>query len=86
MAKDYKKETLGGSGGYLKPGSLNYDLIINILVGNRRTLSGLSHIKGIKLDPYQYTKRIGAENEWYTSGENAQTLSYNFYDYAPLVF
>ena len=37
----YKKATLGASGGYLKPGSHNYDLIINILVGNKRTLSSL---------------------------------------------
>jgi hypothetical protein len=38
----------------------------------------------MKLDPYQFKRRVSAENEWIT---NKGILShYKFYDYAPLVF
>ena len=38
----------------------------------------------MKLDPYQFKKRVSAENEWINA--TGQVISYKFYDYAPLVF
>lgn len=36
-----KVEAVGGGGDFIKPGSQNYDLIINVLVGIKRTLTNL---------------------------------------------
>lgn len=51
-AERAKKATLGASGGFIKPGSTNFDLIINILVGIRRSLANLVEIPSMVLDPY----------------------------------
>jgi hypothetical protein len=42
----------------------------------------------MELDPYQFKKRVSAENEWITSvgSQKGMVQSYKFYDYAPIVF
>ena len=46
-------------GRFISMQSDNFDIIINILVGIRRSLSNLVDIPGRKLDDYEYQKRLG---------------------------
>lgn len=51
-------------------GTENFDIIVNILIGIRRSLSNLVDIPGKKLDDYQFVKQLSTENDWLAS-ENA---------------
>ena len=68
----------------------NFDIIINILIGIRRSVSSLYNLlPGQQIDPKQYTKRFCSENEWLLASSNGQRKKVNtfkFYDYAPMVF
>jgi hypothetical protein len=52
VAKKKKDAVLGASGGYIKPGSTNFDLIINILVGIRRSLTNLVDLPNLKFEDH----------------------------------
>jgi len=52
VAKKKKDAVLGASGGYIKPGSTNFDLIINILVGIRRSLTNLVDLPTLKFEDH----------------------------------
>lgn len=44
--------------------NLNFDLIINILVGIRRTVANLVETPGTLVDDRQFRKTISTENDW----------------------
>lgn len=75
-------------GQILKKESESFDIILNILIGIRRSISNLYEIPGIQLDMWQFEKKLCTENEWVqnTSQKNARISKFKFYDYAPLVF
>ena len=67
--------------------SASFDIILNILIGIRRSISNLYEIPGIALDKWQFQKKLCSENEWIQGVNNdKQVHSFKFYDYAPLVF
>ena len=82
--KKQESELLQSGGGFIRPDSQNFQITVNILVGIHRSLTSLIQLPQMKLDPYQFKRRVLVENEWIT---NKGVLShYRFYDYAPLVF
>ena len=50
----------------------NFDLIINILIAIRRSLSNLVEIPGIELGFHEFNKRLGTENDWMSSVTNTK--------------
>jgi len=69
-----RRKSLGGGGRFVRPESQNFDIIINILIGIRRSLSNLVEIPGKKLDEWQFNKRLSSENEWVSgAGQTKKT-------------
>lgn len=90
-SKSTKKKGDGGSGGRaITLESQNFDIILNILIGIRRSLSDISEISVKNLDDYQYRKKLSSEIDWIyttsTPGQKQSVLKFKFIDYAPLVF
>jgi 1-phosphatidylinositol-4-phosphate 5-kinase len=79
---------VGAGGKFVRLQSDNFDIIINILIGIRRSLSNLVEIPGKALDKHEFQKRLGLENDWISGQTSKQqsVSSFKFYDYAPLVF
>ena len=85
-----KKTNDGDTGGRaITLESHNFDIILNILIGIRRSLSDISEISIKQLDDYQFRKKLSSEIDWiYTTNTPAKksVLKFKFIDYAPLVF
>lgn len=85
-----KKKNDGDTGGKaITLESHNFDIILNILIGIRRSLSDISDISVKKLDDYQYKKKLSSEIDWIyteTTPKKKSVLKFKFIDYAPLVF
>ena len=87
VKKEVKQlESVGAGGKYIKIQSDNFDIIINILIGIRRSLSHLVEIQGIELGKHEFSKRLGHENDWISGQSKSKVSKFKFYDYAPLVF
>lgn len=65
--------------------SSSYDVILNVLVGIRRSLGDLSNSLPTKLDDHQYVKKLTLETDWMTSKAQRHS-TYKFTEYAPLPF
>ena len=65
--------------------NLNFDLIINILIGIRRTVATLAEAPGTELEERHFRKKISTENDW-VSANHKDEKTVRFIDYAPLVF
>lgn len=87
MKKNNKEE---GAGKAITLESHNFDIILNILIGIRRSLSDISEISVKQLDDYQFRKKLSSEIDWvYTKSDPNQkqsVLKFKFIDYAPMVF
>lgn len=81
----HSNSELGGGGQYVKMDSDSYDVILNVLVGVKRSLSDLTDVLPKKLDDYQYVKKLTMESDWITSRAQRRS-TYKFTDYAPLAF
>lgn len=82
--KIHRKQTVAG-GNFLQMHNLNFDLIINILIGIRRTVANLAEVQGTALDDRHFRKKIVTENDWVSSNQDEERVV-RFVDYAPLVF
>ena len=57
-------------GKYVSLHSVNFDLIINILICMRRTISNLAEAPGTTLEDRHFRKKIVTENDWVSSSKN----------------
>ena len=77
-------------GKYVRVESDKFDIILNILIGIRRSLGNLVSIPGQKLSDWQYEKKLSMESDWVRNGRSAEgkksVNSFKFDDYAPMVF
>jgi hypothetical protein len=62
--KEGKKSEREMAGKAITLESHNFDLIMNILIGIRRTLSDISEISIKQLDDYQFRKKLSSEIDW----------------------
>jgi 1-phosphatidylinositol-4-phosphate 5-kinase len=87
---DQKKKERDSVGKAITLESQNFDIILNILIGIRKTLSDISDIGSKKLDDYQFRKKLSSEIDWVyttsTPGQKQSVLKFKFINYAPLVF
>lgn len=85
--REQGEETRGkvGGGRFLQLHNLNFDLIVNILIGIRRTVANLVETPGTLIDDRQFRKKISSENDWISAQSKGSQVC-KFIDYAPLVF
>ena len=65
-----------------------FDIILNILIGIRRSLSTIVRLPGQELSDWQYKKKMSTESDWVDQNmeSKARVRSFVFTDYAPMVF
>jgi len=51
-------------GKFVKFDSQNFDIIVNILIGIRKSLSNITNIPGKELSDHEYHKRLSSQNDW----------------------
>merc|ERR1712151_1327898 len=82
-------EEPGNAGKFVRMEGANFDIIINILIGIRRSISNLYYVPGDGLEKHQFKKKLCHEQDWLLAsktGSRKKVNSFKFYDYAPMVF
>ena len=88
IKKQSSQEEMQG-GQKLLFGSRNFNLILNVLTGLKRTLfdTDAAYNPGATLKDWQFDRRFLTENAWFGGKQDNQKVkTFKFYDYAPLVF
>ena len=87
------KEEIGGGGDFIKMSSESFDIILNVLIGVRRSLSNLIDTSTMpdpskyKLKDWQFKKVLMTESDWMsTSSTGNEKRIFRFKDYAPAAF
>jgi 1-phosphatidylinositol-4-phosphate 5-kinase len=70
----------------MKLHSANFDLIINILIGIRRTVSNLAESTNAPMDERTFRKKVSTECDWVSKADKDSISTIKFIDYAPKVF
>ena len=63
-----KKGAEGKGGKFVRIEGAKFDIILNILIGIRRSLSTLVRLPGVELTPWQYKKSMMTESDWIDQG------------------
>lgn len=87
---------IGGGGDFIRLQSDSFDIILNILIGIKRSLNNLVETPNMQISDWQFKKVLMVETDWMSSraasntGMSKSAQEYNqtfrFYDYAPMVF
>ena len=75
-----------GGGKFIQTQSGSFDVIMNVLIGIKRSLSNLVEIPQLGLSEWQFERKLMTESDWMSSNAYLQNATFRFYDYAPLVF
>ena len=83
----------GESGGFVGLENVDFDYLLNLLIGIRRSLNNYSQLKpGQRLTDWQFQKQCSWKNDWISqsdtsSGKQTSKMTqFKFIDYAPEVF
>ena len=64
-----KKRGAEGKGGkFVRIEGAKFDIILNILIGIRRSLSTLVRLPGVELSDWQFKKSMMSESDWIDQG------------------
>jgi len=70
----------------IQAGGRSFNLILNVLIGIKRTLVDVEHqIPGAILEEFAYSRRLMTENTWFSASAGTQKTTqqtFRFYDYA----
>jgi len=81
---------MGKGGKFVRIEGAKFDIILNILIGIRRSLSTVVRLPGQQLTDQQYRKKMSVKSDWVdqTSSQSAKgrVSQFKFVDYAPMVF
>jgi len=70
----------------IQAGGRSFNLILNVLIGIKRTLVDVEHqIPGAILEEFVYSRRLMTENTWFSASAGTQKTTqqtFRFYDYA----
>ena len=82
------KQQMGKGGKFVRIEGEKFDIILNILIGIRRSLSTIVRLPGQELSDWQYKKKMSTESDWVDQNmeSKARVRSFVFTDYAPMVF
>ena len=85
---DNKNSNAGSGGSFVRFEGKKFDIILNILIGIRRSLSTIVRLPGEELSDWQFEKKMSSESDWIDQGgANSKTVrKFKFTDYAPMVF
>ena len=90
IVANQKKKAEGKGGKFVRIEGAKFDIILNILIGIRRSLSTLVRLPGVDLNEWQFKKSMSSESDWLEQGVQRSTKgkvsSFKFIDYAPMVF
>ena len=68
-------------------GHQNFDLILNIMIGIKKSLSNLIELPFTNLSDREFKIRFRVENQWIANLDKQNMIKdFKFYDYAPYVF
>lgn len=86
-----KSAAEGKGGNFVRIEGAKFDIILNILIGIRRSLSTLVRLPGLELTDWQFEKKMSSESDWIDQGmqsreQRGKVSSFKFIDYAPMVF
>jgi hypothetical protein len=73
----------------IQAGGRSFNLILNVLIGIKRTLVDVDSIPGAILEEFAYSRRLMTENTWFSASAGTQKTTqqtFRFYDYAAVVF
>jgi len=73
-------------GNFVKQYSANFDLIINILINIRRSLSNLVESPTISLEKHLFEQKITTITDYVSRETSGDYQYFKFTDYAPFVF
>ena len=80
-------EDLASGGNFIGLEADKFDIILNILIGIRRSCQNLVKLPGVTLSDYQFDKKLMTESDLIRPGnKKGQISSFKFIDYAPMVF
>lgn len=88
MTKD-KSSATGKGGNFVRIEGKKFDIILNILIGIRRSLSTLVRLPGQELTEWQFQKKVTSESDFIDQGMNTakgKVTQFTFTDHAPMVF
>ena len=68
MASKVKKGQEGKGGKFVRIEGAKFDIILNILIGIRRSLSTLVRLPGQELTDWQFKKKMSSESDWIDQG------------------
>ena len=68
MANKVKKGQEGKGGKFVRIEGAKFDIILNILIGIRRSLSTLVRLPGQELTDWQFKKKMSSESDWIDQG------------------
>lgn len=57
-------------GKFVKFDSHNFDIIVNILIGIKKSCANLTIIPGKELDDHEFKKQLSSQNDWVGSKTN----------------
>ena len=82
--KQNTDELAGGK--FVKTYSANFDLIINILINIRRSLSNLVEMPGINVDKRLFEQKITTITDYVSREAQGDPMFFKFTDFAPFIF
>ena len=83
--KQQNTDELAG-GKFVKTYSANFDLIINILINIRRSLSNLVEMPGINVDKRLFEQKITTITDYVSREAKNDPMFFKFTDFAPFIF
>ena len=88
LSESNKPKQISNKGKYVRFEGAKFDIILNILIGIRRSLSTLVHLPGQDLTDWQFLKRTSSSSDWVDQNmsQTGAVTQFKFYDYAPMVF
>ena len=63
-----KQKEPGSKGNFVRIEGAKFDIILNILIGIRRSLSTLVRLPGVELSEWQFKKSMMSESDWVDQG------------------
>ena len=79
---------MGKGGKFVRIEGAKFDIILNILIGIRRSLSTVVRLPGQSLTDREYRKKLSVESDWVdqTQSSKGRVSQFKFVDHAPMVF
>eukprot|EP00347_Sterkiella_histriomuscorum_P008734 403343955 len=85
---DGENDQSGNVGQVIRIGHEKFDLILNIMIGIKKSISNLVEIPFLEMSDKQFLIRQRLENQWISNANTKESKikDFKFFDYAPMIF